>query len=128
VKVGEQFSAVLQLQSQGPLRGVPILVGFDPQVLQWVQTQEGDFFKQGGGTTVFNQRVDPAQGKVFASVIRQNAAGADAGVNGLGSVLVLSFKALKPAQARLQLLSATPEPAPATPLALPVERLVRIVP
>jgi len=128
VKVGEQFTAVLRLSSQGPLRGLPLLLGFDPQLLQLVQAQEGDFFKQAGGTTLFNQRSDPAQGKLFVSMVRQNPSGSDAGVNGSGNVLLVSFKALKAGSGKLQLLSATPEPAPAMPLALPPEQLVKVLP
>lgn len=125
VKVGEQFSAVLRLNSQGPLRGLPLLAGFDPQLLQVVNVSEGDFFKQGGGNVNFSQRVDPAQGKVFVAAVRQ---GGDGGVNGSGGVVTVTFKALKPGAAKVLLLSATPEPAPATSLALPVEQVVKVVP
>lgn len=133
VKAGEQFSAVLRVNSQRALRGMPLLIGFDPQQLQVVSVQEGDFFRQGGGTTNFSHRIDPAQGKVFVAAVRQNASGNDAGVNGVGGLVTVSFKALKPssaasATAKLQLISASPEPAPATPVAVPVEQLVRVVP
>lgn len=125
VKAGEQFSAVLRLNSQAPLRGLPLLAGFDPQLLQVVNVSEGDFFKQGGGSVNFSQRVDPAQGKVFAAAVRQ---GGDAGVNGSGGVITVTFKALKPGAAKVQLLSATPEPPPAAALPLPVEQVVKVVP
>jgi general secretion pathway protein D len=128
VRVGEQFSAVLQVQSQGPLRGLPLLVGFDPQALQVVSVQEGAFFKQGGVPTSFNQRVDPAQGKVFVAVVRQNSGGTEAGVNGTGGVVTVTFKAIKPGTARLQLLSASPEPPAGAALNLPVEQAVKVLP
>lgn len=128
IKVGEQFSAALRITSQGGLRGLPVLLAFDPQLLQVAAVQEGPFFKQGGGNTHFSQRIDAAQGKVFVTVVRQNAAGADAGVNGMGNLATVTFKAIKAGNARLQLLSASPEPAPATPLNMPVEQIVRIVP
>lgn len=129
VKVGEQFSAVLNVNSQQALRGMPVLLGFDPQVVQVVSVQEGDFFKQGKAQTTFSQRVDPLQGKAFVALVRQGGNGNDTGINGAGSVVSVTFKALKAsASAKLQLLSATPEPAPALPVALPVEHMVRIVP
>ena len=136
VKVGEQFSAVLHLSSQAALRGMPVLIGFDPQLLQVVTVQEGDFFKQSGGTSSFNYRIDPTQGKVFVAAVRQSASNVGAGVNGAGAVVTVAFKALKPdgvpaasdITAKLQLLSASPEPAPASPFALPVEHMVHIVP
>ncbi len=49
VKVGEQFTAVLKISSQSALRGLPLLLGFDPQLLQVASVQEGDFFKQAAG-------------------------------------------------------------------------------
>lgn len=129
VKVGEQFSAVVRVNSQQALRGMPALVGFDPQVFQVVNVQEGDFFKQGKGRTSFSQRVDAGQGKVFIALVRQSDSGSEAGINGSGALALVTLKAIKAAPAaKLQLLSATPEPAPGVPLALPVEHPISVVP
>ena len=129
VKVGEQFTASLRVNSQAALRGLPLLLGFDPQALQVVSVQEGDFFKQNGGQTTFNQRIDPAQGKVFIAAVRQGTAGNDAGTNGNGVVVNVVFKALKASStAKIQLLSVSPEPALASPLPMPLDQAVRIVP
>lgn len=122
VKVGDQFSAVLRINSQGAVRGLPLLVGFDPSVLQVINVQEGDFLKQANGQTAFNNRVDPAQGKIFVAAVRQNTTGSDAGVNGAGNVMMVNFKAIKAAPAaKVQLLSITPEPAASNPIAVPVD-------
>jgi general secretion pathway protein D len=127
VKAGEQFSAVLRVTSSQALRGMPALLTFDPQLLQVVNVQEGDYFRQAKGSTNFSHRIDPAQGKVFLATVRQAAHGAEAGINGAGSLVTVTFKALKPSpSARLQLTSATPEPSPAAPVRLPVEQVVRI--
>ncbi len=132
VKAGEQFTAVLRLQSSAALTGLPALIAFDPQLLQVASVQEGDFLKQAGAQTQFSQRVDAAQGKVFVAGVRQNAQGPVAGINGVGSVLSVTFKALKPppagTTARIQLLSLTPEPAVTAPLKLPLEHSLRIAP
>lgn len=129
VKVGEQFSAVLRVSSQGSLRGLPLLIGFDPQSLQVVSVQEGDFFRQAGGRSSFSQRIDAGQGKVFVAAVRQAVSGADGGVNGTGTVITVTFKAIKAnPQARIQLLSATPEPAGASPLPVPMDHPIRLVP
>lgn len=129
VKVGEQFSAVLSVNSQQALRGMPVLIGFDPQVIQVVSVQEGDFFKQGKAQTTFSQRVDPLQGKAFVALVRQSASSSDTGINGAGSLVSVTFKALTATSAaKLQLLSVTPEPAPSSQVALPIEHAVRIVP
>lgn len=132
IKAGEQFSAVLRVTSQNSLLGLPLLIGFDTQLLQVASVQEGEFLKQNGGSTNFSHRVDPAQGKIFIASVRQNASGSDKGVNGSGTLLTVNFKALKPksgaASTKVQLLSASPEPAPATPVAVPVEQIVQIAP
>lgn len=126
-KVGEQFSVVLLMNSQGALNGMPALIGFDPAALQVVAVNEGEFFKQNGAPTNFSHRVDANQGKVFIATVRKNAAGSDAGVNGSGTLATITFKAMKVgAAAKIQLLSVSPEPAPATPVVLPVEKVIRI--
>lgn len=111
VKAGEQFSVVLNVTSSSPITALPLLVGFDPAQLQVASVQEGDFLKQGGIATSFNQRVDPNQGKIFVASVRQDPNGGDKGANGTGTVLTASFKALKSGAAVINLLSATPEPS-----------------
>lgn len=129
VKVGEQFTAVVKLTSQQALRGMPVLLGFDPGVFQVVSVQEGDYFKQAKGSTAFSQRVDMAQGKIFVAAVRQSGNGSEVGINGSGALVSVNLKAIKATPAtRLQVLSAMPEPSAATPLALPVEHAVRVVP
>ncbi|WP_082565501.1 secretin N-terminal domain-containing protein [Duganella sp. Root1480D1] len=128
VKVGEQFTVVLRTTSQHALRGMPLLLGFDPKVLQVAGVQEGDFFRQDKGQTSFNQRLDAAQGKIFAATVRQSQGGKDAGVNGMGTLVAVTFKALRAGDTRVQLLSASPEPAPASLAPLPVEHVLHVVP
>ena len=129
VRVGEQFSAVVRVNSALALRGLPLMLGFDPQVLQVVSVQEGDFFKQSNGQTSFSQRIDPAQGRVFAALVRQASTAQDTGINGTGNLVTVNLKAIKAGNAtRVQLLSATPEPSTSAPIALPIEQLIRVMP
>jgi general secretion pathway protein D len=130
VKVGEQFSAVLSINSPVAIQALPALIGFDPQVVQMVNVQEGEFFKQNNGRTTFTHRLD-TQGKVLASVIRQSDSASDTGTNGIGKFLTITFKALKPSTqdgAKLQLLSANPEPSASGQIKVPVEKSLVIVP
>ncbi len=128
VRVGEQFSVELQLSSERPLLGLPLLLAFDPLLLQVADVKEGDYFKQGGVRTSFTQRVDKAQGKLLLSLVRQASNGNDAGINGSGSVVVVTFKALKAASDPIvQVLSAAPEPA-SVPVVLPPPQSVRVMP
>jgi general secretion pathway protein D len=128
VKAGEQFRAVLRLSSHRPLRGLPMVLGFDPQLLQVVSVQEGEFFRQANGQTVFSQRTDTAKGKIVVAIVRQSVSGRDPSVNGAGGVVTVTFKALKAGSSpRMVLLSATPDPVPASAVKMPVEQIVRVV-
>jgi general secretion pathway protein D len=129
IQSGEQFSAVIKLSSDSPLRGMPLLVAYDPQALQVVNVQEGQFFKQAGGQSTFNHRIDAAQGKVFIAAVSQPSGGVDVGMNGSSNLAMLTFKAIKPGAAtKLQILSATPDPATSNPIVMPIEQKIQISP
>ncbi|MGB8338310.1 MAG: cohesin domain-containing protein [Burkholderiales bacterium] len=129
VKVGEEFNAVLRINASQSVKGLPTLIKFDPQALQVLGVKEGEFFKQGDSQSNFNPRVEPAQGQILISAGLQDVLPQSAGVNGSGSLATFTFKALRSSiPTAIQLLSASPEPLPSTPLALPVEQLIRIVP
>jgi general secretion pathway protein D len=128
VRVGEQFGAILKIASDGPVRALPLMVAYDPKVLQLVSAEEGEFLRQGGARTRFNHRNDPAQGRVFLAAIRENINGNDNGVNGVGSVVQLAFKAIGSGKSNLRLISATPEPAHDVSRAIPLEHAITIAP
>jgi general secretion pathway protein D len=101
---------------------MPFMVGFDPAALQLATVVEGDFFKQGGATTTFSSRIDPVQGRAFVAVVRQSTTGQDTGTNGDASVAVLVFRAVRAMDnVRVQLLSATPDPAPTVAAPMPID-------
>lgn len=127
VKVGDVFNAVLKLSGRPSLDKLPLVVGFDPQTLQVTAVQEGEFFKQRNEPTVYSHRIDAEQGRIYITLGRQSAAGAAEAPDKAGSVLSVTFKALKSAgSTRVQLVSAIPEPK--TALALPVEKAVQVAP
>jgi general secretion pathway protein D len=132
IKVGEQFSVSVRVNSAGPVKALPVSIGFDPQLMQIASVNEGDFLKQGNAKTSFTHRIDAAQGKVFVAAVRQGASGADPGINGSGSLATLTFKALKATAAampaQLRLLSASPDPASDLPVGLPQAHPLKIVP
>lgn len=128
VRAGEQFTAVLKIASDGPLRALPLMVSYDPKVLQLVNAEEGDFLRQGGAQTTFNHRNDPSQGRVFLAAIRQNVSGDDNGVNGAGTVLALAFKAVGSGKSAIRLISATPEPTQDVSRSVPLEHAIAVSP
>lgn len=110
VKVGEQFNVVLKINTEQAISGLPLMLEFDALALQFATMQEGNFLKQGNAQTSFSQRIDPIKGKIFVALVRQNTTGSEAGVNGSGDIVTLSFKALKAmGKTEVRVLSATPE-------------------
>jgi general secretion pathway protein D len=134
IKVSEQFGVTLRLTSQQALTGAPLLLGFDPQDLQFISLQEGNFFNQGGVPTSFSHRLDAVQGKLFVALVRPGGNSSQigmTGISGTGDLVTVNFKALKPqAAARVQLLSVAPEPASAVTVGVPIPLVhtVRVLP
>ncbi|HLO93248.1 MAG TPA: cohesin domain-containing protein, partial [Burkholderiaceae bacterium] len=125
VRVGEQFTLTLQLSSEQALLGLPLVLGFDPKIVQPVSVQEGSFFKQGGGSTAFSHRLDMVQGKVFAAVTRDGANG----VNGQGSVVQIAFRALAATTSTgIALSAATPTPDQGLARPLPLVHSLTVTP
>lgn len=127
VKVGEEFKLSLRLKSDGTLRGLPLQLGFDGKALQVVDVVEGGFFRQNGGATSFSKTIDAAAGKVFVSIARSEADGAQ----GDDAALTLILRALPGAPSSdVRVLMATPivqgEKPP--PLALPAPHALTITP
>ena len=96
---------------------MPLVIGYDPQVLEVLAVEEGDYFKQNGAASVFNSRVDKQRGEITVMTGRQLTPGGDTGTTGAGSIVTINFKALRPSEPAtagaapaLRLVSAVAEP------------------
>lgn len=121
-KVGELIKLGLRIKTEQDLRSLPLQIGFDPQVFQIAQINEGEFFKQDDGQTSFSSHVDPA-GKLMISPVR---AGTE-GIQGEGEIahLMVRILAAKP-KAEIRLLNVVPitaEGKPTSPI-LPAPYLI----
>ncbi|MDR6841133.1 secretin N-terminal domain-containing protein [Pseudoxanthomonas sacheonensis] len=106
VRAGEQFTAVLNISALQAVDQMPVMIGFDPQLLQVVNVEEGPFMAQGGGQSSLTKQVNLSDGKIIATVVRQGSA-----VSGQGNLLQVTFKALASTEAtEIKLLSAEPSP------------------
>lgn len=104
VKAGEEFKVSLLLDSSGPLRGVPLEIGFSNSELEVVDVVEGDFFRQGEGVSSFSQTVNLATNRIGVSVLRSDSSGA----KGHGAVVELKLKARAAGPVKLQITSLKP--------------------
>ncbi|MCH8621747.1 secretin N-terminal domain-containing protein [Undibacterium sp. TS12] len=103
VKIGDVFSMQLIMQSDQPVTAVPLTLGFDPQVLQVVNVNEGIFLKQGGAVTNFTAQIDP-KGQVVVSNTRTGG-----GASSPGSLMTVNFRAMAAAEASpIKVLSVMP--------------------
>lgn len=130
VKVGEAWPAVLNVDAKGGLSAAPMLLEYDPSALEFNSVMEGPFLKAGGAATVFTSEVDAKRGRVLIKFSRQAGGNGDVLAKGQGELLTLNLRPIKvnPDGVAIKLLAAAPEPTPATPLVLPVEQSVRVVP
>lgn len=106
VRAGDTFVVSVLARGDLPVTALPVVLSFDPQVLQVVAVTEGGFLRQGGATTSFTSQIDPA-GRISVTASRGGGTGA---VNE-APAFTLSLKVLgRPAsgQTTLQLVSAAP--------------------
>lgn len=102
---GGTFNVQLNIQPGQPVTSIPLALSFDPKALEVVSVTEGDFLKQGGGTTNFTNRVDKGSGQIFATITRTGKDGA----SNSGSIIDIKFRALAPAPAaRLAVTAIAP--------------------
>ncbi|MFP3757703.1 secretin N-terminal domain-containing protein [Cupriavidus sp. SIMBA_020] len=107
VAAGTSVQQQLMLNTQQPLRGATLMLGYDPSAMQLVNVAEGTALNSDGTQTSFSQRVDASTGQIFISDTR--AASASAGATGQGPLVTLTFMALKATAAtQLKVLSITP--------------------
>jgi general secretion pathway protein D len=103
-KVGEVFTATLQVESGAPVRGMPLEIAFPPELIEVVEVSEGTFLRQGDAPTSFTHAVNAGTGRIGAGSLRNDATG----VNGQGSLLQLRLKAKATGAAELKVTSLRP--------------------
>ena len=112
VKRGDTFTVAFELQTEQPLRGVPVQFAYSTELLQLESIQEGELFKQGGVPTNFTQSIDSKEGRASAAVLRSQATGA----TGRGTMATFTFKAKAAGIAEVGVLGMEPiGPAGALP-------------
>jgi general secretion pathway protein D len=90
VEAEAEFAVDVLVEGMQNLYSAPLFIGYDPQMLEFVRAEEGDFLKQGAQTTIFTSSANTAAGKVIVGN-KQGAEGS--GASGGGKLLHLVFKA-----------------------------------
>jgi general secretion pathway protein D len=68
LKAGQDFVIELRASSGGALKSASVQLRYDPEQIEVLAVEDGDFFRQGGNTTVFTPRIDAGIGIVFATI------------------------------------------------------------
>ena len=91
VRVGDTFTVHVSAEKVTDLAGWQLDLTFDPDVLEAVEVDEGDFLKRGGGTTFFQRgTIDNAVGKITGL---SSALISKSSVTGTGTLLSVEFSA-----------------------------------
>jgi general secretion pathway protein D len=86
--VGNTWPVQLILQSSDPVTSIPFNVTFDPDVLELVSIEQGDFMSQNGAASTLSNRIDNTAGSLNAVINATDAKGAA----GTGILATLTFK------------------------------------
>jgi general secretion pathway protein D len=101
LQVGERTTLGLAVSNVNDLYSIPLLIHYDPAVVQVEEVRDGGFLSGGKQEIAIVQRIDQERGEVIVSATRQPNT---PGVNGSGTLLGLVVRAIAPGKTALQIL------------------------
>jgi general secretion pathway protein D len=101
LQVGQRTTLGLAVSNVNDLYSIPLLIHYDPAVVQVEEVRDGGFLSGGKQEIAIVQRIDTQQGQVIVSATRQPNT---PGVNGSGTLLGLVVRAVAPGKTALQIL------------------------
>lgn len=101
LKPGDRTTLGLAVSNVSDLYSIPLLIHYDPAVVQVEEVRNGGFLSGGTQEIAIVQRIDPQRGDVIVSATRQPNT---PGVNGSGTLLGIVIRAVAPGTATLQIL------------------------
>jgi general secretion pathway protein D len=101
LKVGDTTTLGLSVANVNDLYSIPLLVHYDPNVVQVQEVRDGGFLSGGKQEIAIVQRIDQTRGEVIVSATRQPNT---PGVSGSGTLLGFVVKAIAPGTSSLQIL------------------------
>jgi len=101
MKAGETKTLGLAVSNVSDLYSIPLLIHYDPSVIQVDDVRNGGFLSGGTQEIAIVQRIDAQRGEVVVSATRQPNT---PGVNGNGTLFGLVIRAVAPGSSPLQIL------------------------
>jgi general secretion pathway protein D len=103
---GDSEIVGISVSGVSDLFSIPLLLKYDPAVIQITEVRDGGFLSGGTQTVAIVQRMDAQKGEVMISCTRGPHT---AGVNGSGTVLGLVVRAVGSGETRIQIVEARPQ-------------------
>jgi len=97
-RIGREISIRVEVREGKDVFGAPFYLIYDSKLLEVVKVSQGDFFKKDGKQSAFLQKVDPKAGRI---IIGQTRMGKISGLDGRGSLVLVTFKAVRKGKASL---------------------------
>ncbi|MGH9733872.1 MAG: hypothetical protein ACRD8A_04705 [Candidatus Acidiferrales bacterium] len=101
MKQGDTQTIGLKVANVNDLFSVPLLIHYNPAVVQISDIRDGGFLSGGNQAIPIVQHIDPQRGEAVVSATRQPNT---PGVSGTGTLLGLSVKAVGPGTSTIQIL------------------------
>ena len=101
LKSGDTTTVGLAVSNVSDLYSIPLLIHYDPAVVQVEEVRNGGFLSGGTQEIAIVQRIDAQRGEIIISATRQPNT---PGVSGSGTLLGLVVKGLAPGKTALQIL------------------------
>jgi general secretion pathway protein D len=101
MKVGDTTTLGLAVSNVTDLYSIPLLVHYNPAVIQVEEVRNGGFLSGGTQEIAIVQRIDAQRGEIVVSATRQPNT---PGINGTGTLLGFVIHAVAPGNASLQIL------------------------
>ncbi len=101
LKVGDRATVALTVSDVQGLFSIPLLVQYNPAVIQVEDVRDGGFLSGGNQVIAIVQRVDQEKGQAIFSATRQPNT---SGVNGSGTLVGLVIRAIAPGTSPIQIL------------------------
>jgi general secretion pathway protein D len=106
LKSGDSGIVGVSIEGVIDLFSIPMLLKFDPAVIQILEVRDGGFLSGGTQAVAIVQRIDAQKGEVMISCTRGPHT---PGVNGSGTILGLVVKAVGAGDARIHITEASPQ-------------------
>jgi general secretion pathway protein D len=115
VKVGDRATIGLVIRNVQDLFSIPMLVHYDPAVIQIEETRNGEFLSGGTQDIAVVQHIDQEKGEAIISATRQPNS---AGVSGSGTLLGFVVRAVAPGTSTIQILQVSARNSQQKPIGL----------